>query len=110
MPQSRKNRGYRIFSRNRAHEAEWSRPSQPGVLIECRWVDSEYDGKTKPIPLLLYGREYYDFVANNRGVGRYFAQGDNVVLCWKGKVYETLRKTDRATESPTTGPTDSPSH
>jgi len=55
-----------------------------------RWVDAEYDGKAKPIVLNLFSKEYYDFVAANAGAGRYLAQGDRVVLCWNGQVYETV--------------------
>lgn len=54
-----------------------------------RWVDAEYDGKTRPIVLNAYTKEYNDFLTANVGAGRYLAQGDRVLLCWNGKVYET---------------------
>ncbi len=55
-----------------------------------RWVDAEYDGKTRPIVLNAYTKEYNDFLTANAGAGRYLAQGDRVLLCWNGKVYETI--------------------
>jgi Ca-activated chloride channel homolog len=55
-----------------------------------RWVDAEYDGKAKPVALNLFSKEYYDFVAANAKAGRYLAQGERVVLCWNGQVYETV--------------------
>jgi Ca-activated chloride channel family protein len=55
-----------------------------------RWVDAAYDGRATPNVLRLYSQGYYDFIQANAGVGRFFAQGDRVVLCWKGQVYETV--------------------
>jgi Ca-activated chloride channel family protein len=55
-----------------------------------RWIDAEYDGKAEKKVLTSYSRDYYDFVAANEGVGRFLAQGERVVLCWKGQVYETV--------------------
>lgn len=54
-----------------------------------RWVDASYDGKAKTRKLRLFSKEYYDFIAANAAVGRYLSQGDQVVLCWAGQVYET---------------------
>jgi len=54
-----------------------------------RWVDAEYDGKAETNKLKLYSQAYYDFIAANQGVGTFLAQGDQVVLCWNGRVYET---------------------
>lgn len=59
-----------------------------------RWVDSDYDGKTKPIRLVAFSDDYYGFIANNRGVGRYLAQGNNVVLNWRGSTYEVVSPAD----------------
>jgi Ca-activated chloride channel family protein len=55
-----------------------------------RWVDAEYDGKTRPIQLNAYSKEYSEFLAANTSAGRYLAQGDRVLLCWNGRVYETV--------------------
>jgi Ca-activated chloride channel family protein len=55
-----------------------------------QWIDAEYDGKARKNVLTSYSRDYYDFVAANEGVGRFLAQGERVVLCWKGQVYETV--------------------
>lgn len=54
-----------------------------------RWVDADYDGKAKTSALVTYGDAYYDFIAANPAVGKFLAQGDRVVLCWNGQVYET---------------------
>ncbi len=54
-----------------------------------KWVDSKYDGKAKPEVLRLFSKAYFDFIAANSEAGQYLAQGENVVLCWNGKVYET---------------------
>ncbi|MFH1420320.1 MAG: VIT and VWA domain-containing protein [Planctomycetota bacterium] len=54
-----------------------------------KWVDSKYDGKAKPVILRLFSKEYFDFVAANTEAGQYLAQGDCVVLCWNGRVFET---------------------
>jgi len=70
-----------------------------------RWIDAEYDGKAKPNALKLYSKGYYDFIAANKGVGRFLAQGERVVLCWNGQVYETASDGDPAATQPTTGPT-----
>jgi Ca-activated chloride channel family protein len=70
-----------------------------------RWIDAEYDGKAKPSALKLYSKEYYDFIAANKGVGRFLAQGERVVLCWNGQVYETAPDNGPAATQPTTGPT-----
>jgi len=64
-----------------------------------RWVDSEYDGNTKPILLNAYTKEYSGFLAANVGAARYLAQGDRVLLCWNGKVYESVPPS-----SPSTAP------
>ena len=62
-----------------------------------RWVDAEYDGKTKLTALKLFSQEYNDFVANNVAAARYLAQGDRVVLCWNGRVYETVGEPEKPT-------------
>lgn len=65
--------------------------SRTFYLEKDRWVDAAYDGKAETQKLKLYSREYYDFIAQNSGVGRYLAQGDCVVVNWNGRFIETTK-------------------
>ncbi len=64
--------------------------SRTFYLEDGRWVDADYDGKAETIKLPLFSRAYYDFVASNRDAGPLLAQGERVVLAWRGQVYETV--------------------
>ena len=55
-----------------------------------RWVDSEYDGKTKPIRLVAFSEAYFEFVREHPGAGQTLAQGGNVLFEWDGKIYEIV--------------------
>lgn len=55
-----------------------------------RWVDSAYNEKDEPTTLVLYSDAFHAFLRENGAAGRYLAQGSNVLLCWNGRVYETL--------------------
>ncbi len=59
-------------------------------LEDGRWVDADYDGKAKTTRLVMYSKDYYDFLAGNAEAGRYLAQSDRVVLNWGGRMYETV--------------------
>ncbi len=63
--------------------------SRTFYLENGRWVDAAYDGKSQTTKLALYSTEYYDFVARNPGVGRYLAQGERVIVAWKGLFVES---------------------
>ncbi len=49
---------------------------------------------------MAFSDDYYGFIANNRGVGRYLAQANIVVLNWRGKVYEVVAAASPAPARP----------
>ncbi len=64
--------------------------SRTFYLENGRWVDADYDGKAETIKLPVFSKAYYDFLAGRQEAGPMLAQGERVVLAWRGQVYETV--------------------
>lgn len=57
----------------------------------ARWVDSLYDGKTKPEQLTAYSEEYFRLAARRPEIAQYLSQGDQVLVVLDGKPYEIVQ-------------------
>jgi len=58
----------------------------------ARWVDSQYDGKSKTTQIVAFTTEYYDLAAKRPEIAEYLSQGEQVVLVVDGKNYEIIQK------------------
>jgi hypothetical protein len=53
------------------------------------WIDGDYDAQSKlpEVKLKFASDEYFNLLKQEKELAQYFAQGEQVVVVWKGKVY-----------------------
>ena len=53
------------------------------------WIDGDYDTQSKlpEVKLKFASDEYFNLLKQEKELAQYFAQGEQVVVVWKGKVY-----------------------
>lgn len=52
-------------------------------------IDSTYDGKSEKVKVKQFSKEYFDLLAKNSDLGKWFALG-KVIVAYDGVVYETV--------------------
>ena len=57
------------------------------------WIDSEFkeEAKLVEIKFRFASNEFFDFVAKEKEVARFFSLGEQVIVVWKGKVYRIIK-------------------
>lgn len=57
------------------------------------WCDSEYEDKSmaKITEVKFLSKEYFSLIRKYPVLAKYFAIGDNLILCWQEKVYKIVR-------------------
>lgn len=62
--------------------------SKTFYLLQNVWVDSEVAAKDKRETIIYMSNEYFKFIEEHKGVGKFLALGERVVVRFGGKVYE----------------------
>jgi len=55
------------------------------------WIDGEFkeEAKVPEIKLKFASDEFFNLIAKEKDLAQYFSLGEQVVVVWKGKVYES---------------------
>ncbi|MCK4342160.1 MAG: VWA domain-containing protein [Phycisphaerae bacterium] len=60
------------------------------VLADGRWTDTSWDEKLEPKKITAFSDEYFELLAKQPGLKRYFALGPRVLVVFEQQVYETV--------------------
>jgi Ca-activated chloride channel family protein len=57
------------------------------------WIDAEFKAESRlpEIKLAFASKEFFDLIAREKELARFFSLGEQVVVVWKGKVYRVTK-------------------
>ena len=52
------------------------------------WIDTDYQEGKDTIKLTCFGEEYFRLLREKPELGKYFALGEKVIVCWEGECFQ----------------------